>query len=212
MPISLNTIAGALNAMDVSAIGDDYDDDEVGYDDIIGYSDLVGADDDVADFLGIGAARGRPRRGANRAALKAAVLRKMQAGKQAVQVNPQQARMLQAGGFFTQGAAPGYGEITIKAQEPMRPQRLTLGGDDGDTPVGPLALSQLIILDVKVGTRSQLTSNGGIPANMFSDVSTAMTAGFQWDTIQPGCDLVISFRSIPALATVTAGLTGLALR
>jgi len=191
--------------------------DSIGYSDLvgfdamdtgaIGYDDLVGADsDDIANFLGIGAAPRGGRRGNPRAAALAA----MQRGKQIVNVNPQQARMLHIGGFATQGAVAGSLELTVKAQEPCRPQRLTLGASEADGTVVPL--SALIILDIKVGTKSQLASNGGLPANMFSDVSTVQMAGFQYDTIQPGCDLVILFRTVAATVTVSAGLMVMALR
>lgn len=191
--LNFNSIGGALDAMNVNAVG--------GLD-LVGYDDVIGADEDVVDFLGIGAA---PAGGARGRALQ-----KMQRGKQIVQVNPQQARMLQMGGFFTQGAAAGIGEITIKSQEPVRPQRLVLGGANQDGTA--LVLAAIIILDIKVGTRSQLTANGGIPANMFAGDATVQMAGFQYDTVQPGCDMVITFRSIPANATVSAGVMVMTLR
>lgn len=191
--------------------------DSIGYSDLVGfnamdtgavgYDDIVGADsDDIANFLGIGAAP----RGGRHGNARAAALAAMQRGKQIVNVNPQQARMLHIGGFATQGAVAGSLELTVKAQEPCRPQRLTLGASEADGTVVPL--SSLIILDIKVGTKSQLASNGGLPANMFSDVSTVQMAGFQYDTIQPGCDLVILFRTVAATVTVSAGLMVMALR
>lgn len=203
MAIDFNSIGYSdlvgLDAMDTGAIG---------------YDDIIGAEtDDIARFLGIGAA---PARGgvqqalAQRAAARQHALQAMQRGKQIVNVNPQQARMLHIGGFATQGAVAGSLELTVKAQEPCRPQRLTLGASEADGT--PVPLSSLIILDIKVGTKSQLASNGGLPANMFSDVSTVQMAGFQYDTIQPGCDLVILFRTVAATVTVSAGLMVMALR
>lgn len=175
----------------------------VGALDLVGAEEIIGADDDVADFLGIGATS----RGGN---ARAAALRAMQRGKQIVQVNPQNARMLMIGGTATQGAAPGFLEITIKAQEPVRPQRMTLGAVTGAG--ADIPLSTLIINDIKVGTRSQLAANGALPANLFSGDNTGGMAGFQWDTVQPGCDLVIQFRLVAAAATVSAGIFAMALR
>lgn len=189
--LSFNNIAGV----------DPFNLQAVGAQDLIGYDDLIGGDEDVADFLGIGAAPSGAR---------AAAIRKMQRGKQIVQVNPQQARMLMIGGTATQGAVAGFLEITIKAQEPVRPQRMTLGAVTGagvDIP-----LSTLIINDIKVGTRSQLAANGALPANLFSGDNTGGMAGFQWDTVQPGCDLVIQFRLVAIAATVSAGIFAMALR
>lgn len=189
---SFNNVAG-MNPFDIQAVGRD---------EIIGYSDLVGADDDVADFLGIG--------GAGMSAGRRQAIAKMQRGKEMVQVQPQNARMLMLGGSATQGAAAGFLEITIKAQEPARPARMTLGAFDNAGAVVNLGI--LIIQDIKIGTRSQLANNGALPANMFQGDNSGSVAGFQWDTVQPGCDLVIQFRTVAANVTVTAGLYALALR
>jgi hypothetical protein len=194
MTLSFNNIAG-VDPFNLQAIG---------YDDLVGAEELIGADTDVADFLGIGAAPGRV------ANARAQAIAKMQRGKQIVNVQPQNARMLMIGGTATQGATAGFLEITIKAQEPVRPQRMTLGAVTGAG--ADIPLSTLIINDIKVGTRSQLAANGALPANLFSGDNTGGMAGFQWDTVQPGCDLVIQFRLVAAAATVSAGIFAMALR
>jgi len=190
--VDFNSISG-VNPFNLQAVGGEQ---------LIGFEDIIGADGDVADFLGIGAVP--------QAQARAQALRAMQAGKRMVNIQPQQARMLMIGGTATQGGAPGFLEITVKAQEPCRPQRMTLAAFDNAG--AAINLGILIIQDIKVGSRSQLANNGALPANLFQGDNTGGMAGFQWDTIQSGCDLVIQFRTVAAAATVTAGIFAMALR
>jgi hypothetical protein len=201
--VSLNSIGYdeivGLDAFDTSAIGSDDDEDS----DEVGYDEIVGADNDVADFLGIGGPGRKNMSPRNRA------LAALQRGKRSININPQKARFLQIGGSATQGASAGPLDITIKVQEPIRPQRLVLGAYDAN---GAVSLSRITLSDIKVGSISQMANNGNLPANMFSEQSTMGMAGFTWDTVQSGTDLVLRFSSVPASTTVTAGISGMALR
>lgn len=181
----------------------------------IGYEEIIGADDvDLADFLGIGEdddddlinVSGKGSKGAKARKMMAALSR----GVRPAQIEPVKGRYLFFGGRATQGAVTGSLDVTCRVQEAIRPQRMVISVLTDAAVV--VNLASVIIQDILVGVKSQLVSLGDIPAVMFSGDSTQMMAGFSFDTVQPGTDFTVRFRSITALYSAVVGVNGVALR
>lgn len=137
----------------------------------LGNTEIVGEDDD--DIGEIGAVR-KARSGGNKGlAVESARLRK--------------ARRMAIGFGPTTLAASATGDITTRPQVVFRPERLFIPSD---------IAFDIIVLDVKIGQRSQLVAAGALPGAMFSEVSVDVFT--HWDTAEVGNDIVLSVQNVNA--------------
>lgn len=203
-----------MDDFDISGLNPfDSDAQAIGYDDIVGYDD--DDDDDVADFLGIegdevGARRRRGRRGLAR--LKA-LRRKVSRGVQSVNMQPIKARYLLFGGTASTTVA-GALDVKVTVQEPIKPTRLVVTAIDISTPATPVVIAPVLynILDILVGTKSQLSSLGAINGSMFTSDSNMLYAGYDWDTVQSGTDFTVRIQNAPADSQFNVSVAGIAQR
>ena len=181
-------VFGALVAS--GAFDDDVSGDLVG--DIIG--DLVGASDLDALMTAAGAAA--PARVQNPALAKAlqgfkkkAALQKLIRQRQIAGFRPEtynytqpdysKARKVPMGFDSVTTIAPGAtATITQRPQVPFRPARLMIPSD---------IAGAILVLDFKVGNKSQLAANGGLPGRMFQEDATDSL--LLLDTATPALDV-----------------------
>ena len=181
----------------LGVLGDDDDDDEVGDDD---------------DDIDIGAVKryvkkAKAKKKMNRLMI---TLKLATGGLMNAQTQNSQGRFLTAGGRATQGGTAGALDVVVTVQETFRPQRLTIQAVDNTG--AAVSLATIEITDILCGTRSQLTSLGGVPASMYGAEAVNQFAGNMFDTLQAGTSFVVRFRSIAANVTVTVGIAGAAMR
>lgn len=195
--------------------GDDDDMDDLSYvdgEDVdVGAVDLIGA----IDLIG---ARGRG--GLTPAQMRRAkqqlLARKLQRGNvDTVRDVGSRTRRLFLGERRTGIVSPALITIVIKAQEDYRPDRVVITAFD-QVNFNNIPANQIIVQDLKIGTRSQFSSLAAIGGEIFSPTFFANGADLGLDTIQAGTDLSLLIGVAPATAqaphTVVVSVVGRALR
>lgn len=100
--------------------------------------------------------------------------------------------------FVTQNIGIG-GSTTfnVAVQEMFRPQRLILGGDPND----------FLVTSIKVGTKEQLITPGGVPGSVFAP--DAWGSEFQFDTASVGTIISVGITNLnPAARDLYAAFLG----
>lgn len=92
-------------------------------------------------------------------------------------------------------AAGAEATLSVNVQKPFQPEKLILSSAD---------IAGWVVLDVKVGTRSQFASDGDAPAEAFT--ATAVYAGFEMDPASPGIVITVRVRNDNAAAAAISGM------
>lgn len=145
----------------------------------LGNSELVGYDDD--DVGEIGAVR-KARGGKSRMAVGARPLTRAR-------------RMAIGFGPSALAASSAATDISTLPQVVFRPERLFIPSD---------IAFDIVVVDVKIGNRSQLVAAGALPGAIFSEVSVDVFT--HWDTAEVGNQIVLTVQNInTALARTFRG-------
>lgn len=135
----------------------------------LGNTEIVGYDDD--DVGEIGAVR-RRRGGARGMAVKGQALRKAR-------------RMCIGFGPSALAASSAATDVSTLPQVVFRPERLFIPSD---------IAFDIVVVDVKIGNRSQLVAAGALPGAIFSEVSVDVFT--HWDTAEVGNQIVLTVQNI----------------
>jgi hypothetical protein len=159
--------------------------DEDGVDDILSGYDLIGANYPIRIRRPVVR---QPRPGVfNRAMTQAAAIKQAMAGSVVRAQVPTKARRLvlpmESTGTVAAGAAA---TITARPQSiAFRPQRIVI-----PSTIAP----NFIILDIKVGNKSQLVQNGALPGEAF--LPTLFDGEMEMDTVQTSQDFVLQVQNV----------------
>ncbi|MCC6215936.1 MAG: hypothetical protein IT376_13810 [Polyangiaceae bacterium] len=169
-------------------------DDMSGEDDILGEDELLGADDDLRSLLAVAGeddTSGRRLRALRRAVVKRQTATRMRRFPIGFQSDTP------VGAF---GSGTDTVEVKQSPQIAFRAERLVIPSE---------IASRFIIIDVKVGNRSQFVSSGAVPATVFSEVGEAVS--LRMDTAQVSQEIVIRVQNISGGAeTFRAAMVGTA--
>lgn len=145
----------------------------------LGNSEIVGYDDD--DVGEIGATR-KARGGKSRLAINNRALTRAR-------------RMAIGFGPTALAALSAATDISTLPQVVFRPERLFIPSD---------IAFDIVVVDVKIGNRSQLVAAGALPGAIFSEVSVDVFT--HWDTAEVGNQIVLTVQNInTALARTFRG-------
>lgn len=135
----------------------------------LGNTELVGYDDDdVGEVGAVARARGKRAR--------------LQVGARPLQ----KARRMAIGfGPTALAASSPTTDVSTRPQVVFRPERLFI--DSG-------IAFDIIVVDVKIGQRSQLVAAGALPGAIFSEVSVDVFT--HWDTAEVGNEIVLSVANV----------------
>ncbi len=147
----------------------------------LGNTEIVGYDDD--DDVGeIGAVRRRRGGGAKGMRLGARALSRAR-------------RMAIGFGPTALAASSAATDVSTRPQVVFRPERLFIPSD---------IAFDIVVIDVKIGQRSQLVAAGALPGAIFSEVSVDVFT--HWDTAEVGNEIVLTVQNInTALARTFRG-------
>lgn len=136
----------------------------------LGNSELIGYDDDDDDVGEIGAIRRR----AKKAGLKLGKRKLQRARRMAIGFGP-----------TALAASSAATDVSTRPQVVFRPERLFIPSD---------IAFDIVVVDVKIGQRSQLVAAGALPGAIFSEVSVDVFT--HWDTAEVGNEIVITVQNI----------------
>jgi len=150
-----------------------------GDDDIMGEDEILGADEDLRSLLAVSGeddTAGRRARALRRAMVKRQALTRMRRFPIGFQSEVPVAAL---------GSGTDTVDVKQSPQIAFRAERLVVPSE---------IASKFIILDVKVGNRSQFVSSGAVPATVFSEVGEAVS--LRMDTAQVSQEIVIRVQNI----------------
>jgi hypothetical protein len=152
----------------------------------LGNTELVGYDDD--DVGEIGATR--KRRSGGTGGMKVDARKLSRARRMAIGFGP-----------TALAASSAVTDVSTLPQVVFRPERLFIPSD---------IAFDIVVIDVKIGNRSQLVAAGALPGAIFSEVSVDVFT--HWDTAEVGNQIVLTVQNInTALArTFRASMIGAA--